>query len=713
MIGSSLARVKVSSIAFATPQQQGAKRSQSAVRQAPYSAVQSGKSGAQQLTTVTLNSDPHLRSFRHQIIPAVQKVQFVVSVERRKPALVQSIQTASPSLAPPSPRGFRKRAVEYPVSTEESPVRRRAAERSRPVHTRGTAQVAFPPLSSEEDVWRQLEASSTSLGSSSTDLKSVEAVILSTFQESIAALRSPATTSTLLLHLLAALYGSNTVVAKLIDSSAADLPPSLTTLARYVITTLPFVPALWGALRSKEDGLFLGGCELGLQAFLGILCGSAAAKSATASNASMLFTFTIIVMPMMEIFAGRSVSKLTWGATLAAISAMGLLEWEGAHVHDALAPHAGDMWPLIGCALSAAQIFRSESLSAKFDPLHLTAVQLGVLTLLSAGWEAFTLISGGTHLDALQGQLEDLPWGLLLYSGLVCAGLCQWAELKGLRHVHASTATLIYTTIPVWGAFLSFLVRGEPPGNATTLGAALLVSLAVGGQAFRGAAAAFGAVRGLEGLEAAETGMAFLPKLELAAPKANSEALPAALLSTQLKLPFYAAEAQRVMAETKLRLAAAKSSLESWSGSLIGGLTGPNSEELNGSQNNPSTAVSTLNPVPDAAALAHRTAEASHAYPIHPGVEAPSSHLVGTADAAIHAGGTLAKSFVDKAEALGAVLTSGSVQITDFANEGLRTAASAEQNLAQSWITAVEPPLSWIGHVAALDVATWCHLLRH
>jgi hypothetical protein len=80
----------------------------------------------------------------------------------------------------------------------------------------------------------------------------------------------------------------------------------------------------------------------------------------------------------MEIFAGRSVSKLTWGATLAALSAMGLLEWEGANVHDVLVPCMGDTWPLLGCALSAAHIFRSESLSARFDPLHLTAVQVGV-----------------------------------------------------------------------------------------------------------------------------------------------------------------------------------------------------------------------------------------------------------------------------------------------------------------------------------------------
>jgi hypothetical protein len=49
------------------------------------------------------------------------------------------------------------------------------------------------------------------------------------------------------------------------------------------------------------------------------------------------------------------------------------------------------------------------------------------------------------------------------------AGLGGLLELTGLQNVHASTATLIYTTIPIWGAFFSFLVRGESIGEPATL----------------------------------------------------------------------------------------------------------------------------------------------------------------------------------------------------------------------------------------------------
>jgi hypothetical protein len=53
---------------------------------------------------------------------------------------------------------------------------------------------------------------------------------------------------------------------------------------------------------------------------------------------------------------------------------------------------------------------------------RLVLLQLGVMTFLSAGWEGWSLLTDSTHLDALNGQLEGLPWGPLLYSGLVCAG---------------------------------------------------------------------------------------------------------------------------------------------------------------------------------------------------------------------------------------------------------------------------------------------------
>jgi hypothetical protein len=256
--------------------------------------------------------------------------------------------------------------------------------------------------------------------------------------------------------------------------------------------------------------------------------------------------------------------------------------------------------------------------------------------------------------------------------------------------VPASTATLIYTTIPLWGALLSFLLHGELPGGATTLGATVLLSAALGSQVSRGAWAAFG--RGVEATEA--TVWPSSPWPQQARPSLKTETLPAALLSTQLKLPFYASEAQRVLGETKQ---AVKTALDSWGSSLLGDSTVPGAQAFaptsprgqSPPQDPPPRACSLRpspaneaasshgNSVPDTAALAHSTAS-SHLAPVHAFSETQAGHGVGgVADAAVHAGGLLAKSFAHAADAFG-----GS-------------------------------PLGWMAHVLARDVDTWSHILRH
>lgn len=138
MTGSSLAQVKGSFVTSPSLSRPKAYQTQSTVRQAVYFPTRSGKSGVQHSAAIHSRSDLSLRSFRRHLTLAVPNVQYV---ESRKQGFIESIQKPSPSLAPPSPRGFRKREVDYPVSTEEPPLRRRAVENSRPVHTRATAQV--------------------------------------------------------------------------------------------------------------------------------------------------------------------------------------------------------------------------------------------------------------------------------------------------------------------------------------------------------------------------------------------------------------------------------------------------------------------------------------------------------------------------------------------------------------------------------------------
>eukprot|EP00897_Mesotaenium_endlicherianum_P008060 jgi/Mesen1/7282/ME000373S06351 len=278
----------------------------------------------------------------------------------------------------------------------------------------------------------------------------------------------------MLLNFLAALYGTNAVATKFIEVAAVTPPASLACLIKFGAGALAFSPALQSVdarAHPKEKGIVLAGLELASWLMAGIVAQSVGLGGASASgNASLLFAFTVVLVPLLEVVTKRrSISKLTWVASIAALIGMGVLkDADGLNLDD-IVPHVKDLLGLASSFFFAAQIFRAEMLCSKYDPLKLTAVQLVFMFLIALGWEGWSLVcQPGGFLEALaslESQIPQLPWGPLLYSGLACGGVAAWIELNGLRNVHASTATLIYTTIPIWGGFMTQMVTGAggPP----------------------------------------------------------------------------------------------------------------------------------------------------------------------------------------------------------------------------------------------------------
>lgn len=223
---------------------------------------------------------------------------------------------------------------------------------------------------------------------------------------------------------------------------------------------------------------------------------------------------------------------------------MGLLEedgsgWKGISLPQL--PQPENLWSVAASLTSALHIWRSEAIGSKFDSRLLTSLQLLVLTLLSLLWEVATLCGTGSTAHLVQ-DVGSISWGPVLYGGLVCTGLCSWLELRGLRWVHASTATLIYTTIPLWGALFAFLLRSETLLETAAVAAQLVV---VAGFVSRWLATHHDSL--------------------LRAPRRNASAdhLPGAFLSSQLKFPFYAAQAQKLITEAKMNVGAIKGMLMS------------------------------------------------------------------------------------------------------------------------------------------------------
>jgi len=254
---------------------------------------------------------------------------------------------------------------------------------------------------------------------------------------------------------------------------------------------------------------------------------------------------------------------------------MGVLEEEGLGWKGITLPQVGDVWGLAASAIYALHIFRSEAHSKSFKPFQLTAIQCGTVASLSLVWELSRVLHGNTSAMEYVNQLQSLPWGPLVYTGLVCSGLCSWLEIHGLRSVHASTATMVNTTIPIWGAFLSFFLRGDTLDDSAIVGGLVILVASIFAQLVSKQDDTRAPPRPQQ--YATSEDQDFQPR-----PPGKSEVVPSdpqpqelqpspptskpvadqvqgAIITSQLKFPYYAAQAKRLLVEAKLKLLSMKS----------------------------------------------------------------------------------------------------------------------------------------------------------
>lgn len=251
-------------------------------------------------------------------------------------------------------------------------------------------------------------------------------------------------------------------------------------------------------------------------------------------------------MPLLAGLGGAAVPPRTWAATAVALSGLAAMELlpalapaAGAVVAAGAAPHgegaglAGDAASVLSASFFALQLVRTQHHSARlagaeadsgsdsasasasgsdlgpgsdaegesgagFAPA-LVAAQLFTLALLFALAAAVQHLSDASSAAphaappsaaaaasasaAILAALPSLPWAAWLFTGLVSTAGPLWAETEALRVVSAPDAALVYSAEPVWGAAAAAALLGERWSGATWLGAALILSASVYGQA--------------------------------------------------------------------------------------------------------------------------------------------------------------------------------------------------------------------------------------
>jgi drug/metabolite transporter (DMT)-like permease len=283
-----------------------------------------------------------------------------------------------------------------------------------------------------------------------------------------------------LLYGAAALFGTNQLCNKI---AVGGHSPASVNMLRFIAASATMLPAMRrGLARDQDPELRRRGLELGVWLLLGYSAQSVGVAHTTAGHAAFTTTFTVLTVPLIAGLLGRRIPGSTWAAGAAAVLGVALLDWGG----EGLAISGGDLLCIASAMIFGVHTVRMEEATKRFpdSSQELAALQIAVVALGSIVWEAPELLAVAREGGAagLAGFAADLPWALGIYMGVATTALTLWMEARAMKVVSAPTAALIYSSEPLWGAGLSFLVLGERWGPAGGAGAALILAACLGSQ---------------------------------------------------------------------------------------------------------------------------------------------------------------------------------------------------------------------------------------
>lgn len=272
----------------------------------------------------------------------------------------------------------------------------------------------------------------------------------------------------IMLNLLVLLCGTNWVVVK--EAGAWD--PFYFCSLRFIVAALFFAPVLVRA--AKNVDVVKGGVEIGIYTAVGYLLQAEGLLTTDASRASFLSTFTVLVVPFLAGLSGRGVKPITWFSATAALVGVSLLEQSGS------SPSLGDLWSALSAVCFGVQMFRTEAWArvlGKDSSFELMGVVLATTAVITTGAALGTHPALLTALGSFEvDQLAGIPWGEVLYTGLLTTDVVLLMEVFALQDISSVEASVIYTLEPVVGACFAFALLGERISPLGIFGAAIILT---------------------------------------------------------------------------------------------------------------------------------------------------------------------------------------------------------------------------------------------
>jgi drug/metabolite transporter (DMT)-like permease len=250
----------------------------------------------------------------------------------------------------------------------------------------------------------------------------------------------------------------------LVKTMGERLPSAAIVTVRFLVAGLVLLPWLFSAnkLRLKH------GMILGLVSFASYATQTIGLHTVSSGRGAFLTAINVILVPLAFPLLGRVLPRVVLLAAVIAVLGIGMLSWDD----GALTFSVGDVWILL-CAISyALYVLLLERFAPQHPVLGLSAVQVATVSACGVVW--LVVSDPQKTVSALQHASLG-TWATLVYLGAIAVAVTTLLQTNAQRIVSAAIAAVVYALEPVFGAFFSWLWRGETLKPIGFVGGALVI----------------------------------------------------------------------------------------------------------------------------------------------------------------------------------------------------------------------------------------------
>lgn len=238
--------------------------------------------------------------------------------------------------------------------------------------------------------------------------------------------------------------------------------------ARFALGAVSMLPLLLAArhrekqAEKKQEGkLIPAGLMLGVVLFAATTLQQIGICTTTAGKAGFITDLYIIIVPLIETFAGRRQGKTIWICAFMAAAGLYLIGVSG---NFTVSP--GDIMVLSSSFLWAVQILMVDKFSKSYDPVKLSFIQYCVTAVLSI---PPALLFEKISITGLYGAA--LP---IVYAGVFSVGIAYTFQIAGQRYAKASHAAIIMSMESVISLIAGAVMLHESISAREITGCALM-----------------------------------------------------------------------------------------------------------------------------------------------------------------------------------------------------------------------------------------------